>query len=311
MNANILVFIIQAFVLCIFAHQSANDIVVEQSEFAGDENPTSFLKKEYSLSKPFQGHWDFGGSTVIASDFIRLTPDSQSHRGAVWCKIPVRMRHWEVQMHFRVHGSSGNLFGDGIAFWYIDPAVSKFNGPVFGMQDKFRGLGVLLDTYSNHNGPHSHDHPYISAMVNNGSLAYDHDRDGTHSQLDGCTARFRNRDHDTLLSIRYVNNALLVATDIENKQIWQPCFRVPNVKLPTHFVFGVSAMTGDLSDNHDLLSVKVYEIEPLTWTPKPTVGWSFLRIFLLVLFCAIGLVTLLVLGLVYHTRQQRNKKRFY
>uniref|UniRef100_A0A1I8H8E3 L-type lectin-like domain-containing protein n=1 Tax=Macrostomum lignano TaxID=282301 RepID=A0A1I8H8E3_9PLAT len=260
-----------------------------------------------------------------------------SHTRRCMVQNPSPNASLEVQMHFRVHGSTGNLFGDGMAFWYIDPAVSKFSGPVFGMQDKFRGLGVLLDTYSNHNGPHSHDHPYISAMVNNGSLAYDHDRDGTHSQLDGCTARFRNRDHDTLLSIRYVNNALLVATDIENKQTWQPCFRVPNVKLPTHFVFGVSAMTGDLSDNHDLLSVKVYEIEPKeplednmgvdyrtiepsadsAEPPRPHVdsqadsGWSFLRIFLLVLFCAIGLVTLLVLGLVYHTSQQRKKKRFY
>lgn len=35
--------------------------------------------------------------------------------------------------------------------------------------------------------PLQHDHPYISAMVNNGSLHYDHDRDGTHSQVSGCT----------------------------------------------------------------------------------------------------------------------------
>ena len=32
-----------------------------------------------------------------------------------------------------------------------------------------------------------HDHPYISAMINNGTLQYDHDRDGTHSQIAGCS----------------------------------------------------------------------------------------------------------------------------
>ena len=32
-----------------------------------------------------------------------------------------------------------------------------------------------------------HDHPYISSMVNDGSMHYDHDRDGTHGQMDGCT----------------------------------------------------------------------------------------------------------------------------
>ena len=38
------------------------------------------------------------------------------------------------------------------------------------------GLAIIADTYSNHNGPHNHQHPYISAMVNNGTLTYDHDR---------------------------------------------------------------------------------------------------------------------------------------
>lgn len=53
-----------------------------------------------------------------------------------------------------------------------------------------------------------HQHPYISAMVNNGSLHYDHDRDGTHTQLAGCEAKFRNLDHDTHISIKYEKDVL-------------------------------------------------------------------------------------------------------
>lgn len=53
-----------------------------------------------------------------------------------------------------------------------------------------------------------HQHPYISAMVNNGSLHYDHDRDGTHTQLAGCEAKFRNLDHDTHIAIRYERDVL-------------------------------------------------------------------------------------------------------
>lgn len=53
-----------------------------------------------------------------------------------------------------------------------------------------------------------HAHPFISAMVNNGTLHYDHDRDGTHTQLAGCEAKFRNVDHDTYVAIRYENNKL-------------------------------------------------------------------------------------------------------
>lgn len=51
-------------------------------------------------------------------------------------------------------------------------------------------------------------------MVNNGSLHYDHDRDGTHTQLGGtgkgCTVKFRNKDYETSILIRYVNDAISV-----------------------------------------------------------------------------------------------------
>ena len=32
-----------------------------------------------------------------------------------------------------------------------------------------------------------HEHPYVSAMIGNGSTHYDHDSDGTHSQVAGCS----------------------------------------------------------------------------------------------------------------------------
>lgn len=56
-------------------------------------------------------------------------------------------------MHFKVHGKGRELFGDGFVIWYAkDPLVE---GPVFGSKDFFQGLAVVLDTYSNHNGPHN------------------------------------------------------------------------------------------------------------------------------------------------------------
>lgn len=99
-------------------------------------------------------------------------------------------------------------------------------------------------------------------MVNNGSLTYDHDRDGTHTQLAGCEGKFRNVDHDTHISIRYENEILTVQTDIDNKNDWKLCFSSARVVLPTGYYFGASAETGDLSDNHDILSFKFYEITP-------------------------------------------------
>ena len=46
------------------------------------------------------------------------------------------MTDWEIQVQFHVHGHGKDLFGDG-------------------SKDYFHGLAIILDTYSNHNGPHN------------------------------------------------------------------------------------------------------------------------------------------------------------
>lgn len=97
-------------------------------------------------------------------------------------------------------------------------------------------------------------------MVNNGSTKYDHDLDGTLTQMAGCEAKFRNVDYETYLSVRYQDDVLTVSTNIENRNEWKPCLQVNGVRLPTGYYFGASAETGDLSDNHDIQSFKFYEI---------------------------------------------------
>uniref|UniRef100_A0A915CY95 L-type lectin-like domain-containing protein n=1 Tax=Ditylenchus dipsaci TaxID=166011 RepID=A0A915CY95_9BILA len=200
------------------------------SEFRG------YYKREHSLIRPYQGAgmevcslWEIMGSTIVSQQQIRLTADIQSLKGAIWNKVPCHARDWEIQVNFKVHGSTGTLFGDGLAIWYVQEPYQL--GEVFGSKDYFRGLAVFLDTYSNHNGPHSHSHPYITAMVNNGSLHYDHDSDGTHTSLggehSGCEAKHSHNLH------RYCP----LATTL------------------------VSATTGELSDNHDIHSIRTFEQE--------------------------------------------------
>ena len=137
------------------------------------------------------------------------------------------MRNWELQVQFKVTGSTKDLHGDGFVIWYARDRMQ--GGPVFGSKDYFSGLAIVADTYSNHNGPHNvkflslnsllfllifflggfqHNHPYLSAMINNGSVHYDHDRDGTHTMIGGCEVKFRNFAHDTYLNIRYENDVL-------------------------------------------------------------------------------------------------------
>uniref|UniRef100_A0A182Q5B6 L-type lectin-like domain-containing protein n=1 Tax=Anopheles farauti TaxID=69004 RepID=A0A182Q5B6_9DIPT len=310
-------------------------LLVRHSLQQGDFN--DYMKREHSLFKPYQGsgmtipYWDFIGTTFVTNSYVRLTPDLQSKNGAIWNHVPCTSINWEMQVNFKVHGKGKDLYGDGFALWYARDRLQT--GPVFGSKDNFMGLAIILDTYSNHNGPHNHHHPYISAMVNNGSLSYDHDRDGTHTQVAGCEAKFRNVEFDTQLSIRYENDVLTVFTDLENKATWKECFRVEGIKLPTGYYFGASATTGDLSDNHDIISMKFYELEapsllaedrrqivpsaatfeaPREHKDDPKPGMSNVKIFFLILLTMLIVVVLVVIGIMFYQKHQENaRKRFY
>ncbi|KAK6186268.1 hypothetical protein SNE40_008338 [Patella caerulea] len=309
---------------------------------AEEFNAQDYLRREHTLTKPYQGSgmsvplWDFVGNTLVTNSHIRLTSDHQSIRGAIWNNVPCYVRNWELHVNFKVHGSGKTLFGDGFAIWYINQRMKM--GDVFGNADKFVGLGIFLDTYSNHNGPHNHQHPYVSAMVNNGSLTYDHDDDGTHTQLAGCEAQFRNKNYDTHIAIRYTQNELKVSLDIDNKNEWKECFTVKDVLLPVGYYFGVSAATGDLADNHDIISVKFYELDndadkdsqPYTGLPAAKnmesprdrvdenkgsyiagnlTGW---KLFIVIILIIIGLCVCGVVGfVVFQKRQENSRKRFY
>lgn len=63
------------------------------------------------------------------------------------------VQNWELIVQFKVHGKGKELFGDGMALWYAKERMVP--GPVFGSKDHFQGLAIILDTYSNHNGPHN------------------------------------------------------------------------------------------------------------------------------------------------------------
>ena len=77
-------------------------LVFQGTPLKAEWNTKDFQKREHSLSKPYQGsgfgvpNWDFQGSTMVTSNFIRLTPDQKSKQGALWNKIPFRVRNWEI-----------------------------------------------------------------------------------------------------------------------------------------------------------------------------------------------------------------------
>jgi mannose-binding lectin 2 len=170
-------------------------------------------------------------------------------------------------------------------------------------------------------------------MVNNGSVHYDHDRDGTHGQINGCHSKFRARDHDTFVIVSYIDKVLSIYTSVDGDNDWNECFTAADVYLPTGYYFGVSAATGDLADNHDIINIRVFDVdqgENPEWETavphadsaeaprehvddvRPALGhrsWFLVK----VLF---GLAVLLVIGggigyFVYAKRQEQARKRFY
>ncbi|XP_055055161.2 lectin, mannose-binding 2-like b [Misgurnus anguillicaudatus] len=305
-----------------------------------EENTYEFLKREYSLSKPYQGlgsssssHWEFMGNTMIMPDTLRLTPDLQSRQGAVWSRIPCYIRDWELRVQFRIHGDGKkNLHGDGLAIWLTKERMQI--GPVFGNINYFTGLGIFVDTYPNDDKQHERTFPFISAMVGNGSVAYDHDRDGRSTDLGGCTGHIRNVDYDTFLLVRYMKNRLTVMTDVDGKQEWKECLDIPGVKLPQGYYFGASSATGDLSDNHDVISLKLYELT-VEYSPEeqddqmeitiPSVdyrvdpnagtvseGRSIITTFFLFIVSVVALVVVVVVIIFLYSKYKENsRKRFY
>ncbi|RMB96617.1 hypothetical protein DUI87_26682 [Hirundo rustica rustica] len=303
------------------------------------------LKREHSLMKPYQGAgsaamplWDFQGSTMVTSQYVRLTPDERSREGSIWNRVPCFLKDWELHVHFKIHGAGKkNLHGDGLALWYTQERLTP--GPVFGSKDNFHGLAIFLDTYPNDEAT-ERVFPYISAMVNNGSLTYDHSKDGRWTELAGCSADLRNQNHDTFLAVRYSRGRLTVMTDVEDKNEWKNCIDIAGVQLPTGYFFGASAGTGDLSDNHDIISMKLFQLmvehpmedESVDWTkieprvsllksPKdnvddptgnfrsgPLTGW---KVFLLLLCALLGIIVCAVVGAVVFQKRQERNKRFY
>lgn len=53
---------------------------------------------------------------------------------------------WEIEVALRVSGR-GRIGADGMAIWFTEEKGT--DGPVFGSNDHWKGLGVFLDSFDN------------------------------------------------------------------------------------------------------------------------------------------------------------------
>jgi mannose-binding lectin 1 len=101
-------------------------------------------------------------------------------------------------------------------------------------------------------------------MTNDGTKQYDHHRDGITQQLGGCLRDFRNKPFAIALKIEYYKRVLTIyyhnGLSANDRTYSEICARVENLDLPRNGHFGVSAATGGLADDHDVMEFLTYSL---------------------------------------------------
>jgi mannose-binding lectin 2 len=251
--------------------------------------------------------------------YIRLTSDHQSQRGWLFSRVPLTATNWEIEVEFKIHGKNA-LYGDGFAMWITKERGKP--GPVFGMSDYFEGLGIFFDTYKN-NRP-GVVFPYVMAMVGDGKTSYDKDTDGKNTEFAGCSARgIRYANVPTKFRLTYFQDKFLkLELQYKADGEWTLCFQTTNPPaIPQVAYLGFSAETGELSDNHDIISINAKNLYHAQPNDKPTPGssrakklvskeggswtWFFTKVFLFFLVLGGGYV-----GYTAWRAQKASRHRF-
>lgn len=210
------------------------------------------------------------GSARVHSSFVRLTPDRQSKHGALWSKSQIRTQSLTAILEFRLSGQGKSLFGDGLGLWFARQAYFT-RGELHGFNEFFSGIGFIIDTYKNAGDK---EHKDISMVVNDGETDFMEKPKGT-GVLDGCSAevRYHAKAHDfnapfntSRLLINIDKRHVTVLVDDHSTGDWREC--IDRKIRPTDLDdnqwlheshMGITAATGDLADNHDVISFTTYD----------------------------------------------------
>ncbi|KAH0829134.1 legume-like lectin family-domain-containing protein [Lanmaoa asiatica] len=203
--------------------------------------------------------WDFGADAYVNTNkHIRLTRAVPSQMGWLWSRLPLSSTNFVIEIEFKITGLSSHLYGDGMAIWLTTDRAQP--GPVFGNKDNFEGLGLFIDTYAN--SRHAFGFPRIVGMLGDGKTAYDHEHDGDANSIGSCSAMVRRTNVITKLKITYVKDSYLDVMLIDSCYLtgddWSDCFRVDGISLPASSFLGVSALTGQVFDAHDVISITTH-----------------------------------------------------
>ena len=63
-----------------------------------------FNKVDFTGNKLVNSNWKNHGTTVVNKNFVRLTPDRQSKKGALWSRSPLSSESLHAILKFRISG---------------------------------------------------------------------------------------------------------------------------------------------------------------------------------------------------------------
>ncbi|KAK6202700.1 concanavalin A-like lectin/glucanase domain-containing protein [Scheffersomyces amazonensis] len=236
------------------------------------DNELNLLKKveleAKRLKSPFldtgsyrMNHWNLKGNTMIKnSDYIRLTSDKPHQLGSIFAKEPIPAESFEMELTFRIHSQNSiGLIADGLAIWLLDEPSDL--GDVFGAKNYFNGLGVMIDTFRN--GKRG-NFPFVNIMLGDGKTKYAKEDDGYGTRLAGCNTRYMVNPPSGSIKMRliYIKNGYL-SIDFNYDGVpeaWSNCVTLTDVQLPPVKYLGLSAETGQLTENVDIIENRMYAL---------------------------------------------------
>ncbi|CAM9749179.1 unnamed protein product [Scytosiphon promiscuus] len=244
---------------------------------------TAEVKTQLTVTGPFDKHDHKGsriipyfektGTTNIMQSFIRMTPDKPDSVGTLWSRSPIGSSDISLEWKFRISGSEGVNYGDTIAL-IISPMKYRAGqgGPFFGIDDNFTGLAIIVNTNrqllskNKKPGEPTGRHRDVAVVANNGTRRYD----DLIEKLEGCTANVRfdeKRDdfnvlQSTRVRLKVAGNTVAMEVDARNVGRWRRCATIAHLDMPEDWAsksnIGIIAQTSDRTNNHDLLSLRMY-----------------------------------------------------
>ena len=196
-------------------------------------------------------------------------------------------------MKFRIHGQGKKFYGDGLALWFIQRPYN-IEGKLHGIDPDFIGFGVIIDTFRN--AEHGNSHRDVSVVWNNGTRSLEAitkytisspstsvanaEEDSEFSSYNnryGCEAKVRYHNDRADFTVTNSSKVKVVYEDDpiptitvhvdqrgDGKWATPSCIQMTIPALApfkgwiSQAHIGVSASTGQLADNHDVISVHTY-----------------------------------------------------